>query len=47
MGVGISPVIISGASWNSAAAAMPSGSSSLRNTSRPITARACESTAAS
>ena len=45
MGVGRSPVKISEASWNSAAAAQASGSQGLWNTSRRITPSAWASTA--
>ena len=45
MGVGRSPVKISVASWNSAAAAHLSGSQGWRNTSRRITPRAWARTA--
>ena len=45
MGVGRSPVKISVASWNSAAAAQASGSQGCPNTSRRMTPRAWASTA--
>ena len=45
MGVGKSPVKISEASWNRAAAAQASGLQGFPNTSRRMTPRAWESTA--
>ena len=45
MGVGMSPVKISVASWNRAAAAQASGLQGLWNTSRRMTPRAWASTA--